>query len=192
MLLRELQTSKKELTLCRVSINETKTKKSYNVLFVYKKKQLLLYYQKKSVILQSKAFWCFMPAYLKKAHDNVKVAEFLVDNGLFKSSAHPAYYSAFLSIKYILAHSENIDYEAQDAMTSGKDSHNVLKNLALPIMAKKDPVTSNDYLVWYNKLKKMRKLADYKNDEIPDEDLIANLDVAKVFMQHVDSYIKTA
>ena len=133
-----------------------------------------------------------MPGYLKKAHNNIEVAEILIKEALFKSSAHPAYYSAFLSIKYVLAHFCSIDYDAQDAMTCKKDSHIILSGIALPFMAENDSVTNNDYLVWYNKLKKMRKLADYRPDEIRDDLLVANLDVAKLFLQHIDLYFNIA
>ena len=133
-----------------------------------------------------------MPGYLKKAHNNIVVAEMLVTEGLFNSSAHPAYYSAFLSLKFVLAHFCSIDYKRQDVMSRGKDSHKILSEKALPFMVEYDSVTRNDYLVWYNKLNKMRKSADYKPDDIKNELLVENLNIAKLFMQHVDSYFKIA
>lgn len=133
-----------------------------------------------------------MSAYLQKAHNNVDTAELLVANGFLMSSAHPAYYSAFLAVKYVLAHFKSIDYATQDKKAKGKDSHNSLSGLALPFMAKADATTQTDYLVWYNKLKKMRKQADYTPDVIADALLMENLNLAKNFIKRVDLYFKVA
>lgn len=133
-----------------------------------------------------------MSAYLQKAHNNVDTAELLVTNGLLMPSAHPAYYSAFMAIKFVLAHFNSIDYATQDKMAEGKDSHNILSGLALPFMAKVDATTKNDYFVWYNKLKKMRRQADYRPDVIAEDLLRENLNVAKNFIKRVDLYFKVA
>ena len=98
-----------------------------------------------------------MPAFLNKAHNNVSTAELLIDNGLPLTSAHPAYYSAFLLMKHLLANFCSQSYEKQDEITKGKDSHKVISRLALPFMARQDTETGSDYMVWYNKLKMMRK-----------------------------------
>lgn len=133
-----------------------------------------------------------MSAYLNKAHNNVDTAKLLVDNDCLNSSAHPAYYSAFLYLKYVLAHHKDLDYGAQDAMTKGKDSHNTISNIALPFMAQKDTATGSDYLVWYNKLKKMRKRADYVPESISADYLKDNLAFAVEFMNHVEAFFKVA
>ena len=133
-----------------------------------------------------------MSEYLQKAHNNVITAGLLVENGLTIPSAHPAYYSAFLALKYVLSHFNSVDYAQQDKMTRGKDSHNILSNKALPFMAKTDPMTKNDYFVWYNKLKKMRRQADYKPDVIEDAHLIENLNIAKNFIESVSQHFKIA
>lgn len=133
-----------------------------------------------------------MSAYLNKAHNNVATAEFLLDNGLPLTSAHPAYYSAFLLMKHVLAHFCSQSYERQDEISKNKDSHKVISNLALPYMARWDSETGNDYLVWYNKLKMMRNKADYKPEDIEDSLLRSNLDVAKNFIKNAESYIITA
>ena len=55
---------------------------------------------KKNVFLR---FWFRrnkrMASYLQKAKNDIVVAELLINNGLHKPSAHPAYYSAFLALK---------------------------------------------------------------------------------------------
>jgi uncharacterized protein (UPF0332 family) len=129
-----------------------------------------------------------MPAYKNKAQNNIVTAEILLDNGLPLSSAHPAYYSSFLLMKFLLAHCFSVSYAQQETLTKNKDSHKILSNMALPTMAAQDTETGNDYLVWYNKLKMMRRKADYKPVEIEDSLLRDNLTTAKNFMKSVDTH----
>lgn len=129
-----------------------------------------------------------MPAYKNKAQNNIVTAEILLDNGLPLSSAHPAYYSSFLLMKFLLAHCFSVSYAQQETLTKNKDSHKILSNMALPTMAAQDTETGNDYLVWYNKLKMMRRKADYKPVEIQDSLLRDNLTTAKNFMKSVDTH----
>lgn len=133
-----------------------------------------------------------MSAFLQKARNNVVTAEFLIDHDLSVSSAHPAYYSAFLLMKYVLAHFCGKDYAMQDQETIGKDSHLIISEFALPFMVKQDVKTGNDYFVWYNKLKKMRKQADYNSQMIEKEKLTENLMVAKQFMLSIETNFKAA
>jgi len=128
-----------------------------------------------------------MSAFLKKSQNNIVVAEILIDNKFALSSAHSAYYSVFLLIKYMLAHNFSLSYAQQDELTrNGKDSHKILSDRALECMATQDQETGSDYFVWYNKLKMMRKKADYKPVEIDDSLLMTNLTTAKDFMKSVD------
>jgi uncharacterized protein (UPF0332 family) len=129
-----------------------------------------------------------MPVYINKAQNNIITAEALLDNGLPLSSAHPAYYSSFLLMKYLLAHCFSVGYAEQKTLTKDKDSHYILSKIALPAMVAQDAETGNDYLVWYNKLKMMRKKADYKPVEIEDSLLRENLTIAKNFMKSVDTH----
>ena len=129
-----------------------------------------------------------MPAYKNKAQNNIVTAEILLDNGLPLSSAHPAYYSSFLLMKFMLSHCFSVSYAQQETLTKDKDSHKILSNMALPTMAVQDAETGNDYLVWYNKLKMMRRKADYKPVEIEDSLLRDNLTTAKNFMKSVDTH----
>lgn len=129
-----------------------------------------------------------MPEYKNKAQNNIVTAEILLDNGLPLSSAHPAYYSSFLLMKFLLAHCFSVSYAQQETLTKNKDSHKILSNMALPTMAAQDTETGNDYLVWYNKLKMMRRKADYKPVGIEDSLLRDNLTTAKNFMKSVDTH----
>ena len=129
-----------------------------------------------------------MPVYKNKAQNNIVTAEILLDNGLPLSSAHPAYYSSFLLMKFLLAHCFSVSYAQQETLTKNKDSHKILSNMALPTMAAQDTETGNDYLVWYNKLKMMRRKADYKPVEVEDSLLRDNLTTAKNFMKSVDTH----
>lgn len=133
-----------------------------------------------------------MSAYLNKSHNNVATAELLLDNGLPLTSAHPAYYSAFLLMKYVLAHFCSQSYEKQDEISKNKDSHKVISNLALPFMARQDAETGSDYLYWYNKLKMMRNKADYKPEDIENSLLRSNLTAAKDFIKSAELHIITA
>ena len=129
-----------------------------------------------------------MSEYKNKANRNIKTAEFLLNNGLLLSSAHPAYYSSFLLIKYLLANHFSVSYSQQEILTKNKDSHNILSNLALRKIAEQDAELGRDCLRWYNKLKMMRNKADYKPIEIKDSLLRENWSVANAFMKSVDSH----
>lgn len=129
-----------------------------------------------------------MAAYLKKARTNIKSAQILMGNGLPVSSAHPAYYSAFLLLKYVLAHFGSINYTQQDALTNSKDSHTAISNRALPLVASKDPNAGNDYFERYNKLKMIRKKADYKPVEMKKLLLQENLKDAEAFLSGIESH----
>lgn len=131
-----------------------------------------------------------MPAFLKKSRNNVTTAELLINNGLPVTSAHPAYYSVFLLMKYLLARFGLISYSDQEVLTNGKDSHGVLSREALKLLAANDAITRNDYFVWYNKLKKMRKQADYTPQVLEEWELKDNLDTAKTFIKSADSHFK--
>lgn len=131
-----------------------------------------------------------MPAFLKKSQNNVTTAELLINKGLPATSAHPAYYSVFLLMKYLLAHFGPISYSDQEVLTNGKDSHGVLSKEALKFLSANDVITRNDYFVWYNKLKKMRKRADYTPGVIEEWELKDNLDIAKKFIKSADSHFK--
>lgn len=129
-----------------------------------------------------------MSAYKYKAQNNIITAEALLDNGFLPSSAHPAYYSVFLLIKFLLAHCFSVSYAQQETLTKNKESHKVLSNMALTTMAAQDTETGNDYLVWFNKLRMMRRKADYNPVEIADSMLRENLTTAKKFMESVDTH----
>ena len=129
-----------------------------------------------------------MPAFLKKSINNITTAELLIDTGLSVTSAHPAYYSVFLLMKYLLAHFGSHSYDKQEKIAKNKDSHNVISNLALLFMVAQDAETGNDYLYWYNKLKMMRNKADYKPVDIEDSLLRTNLTAAKDFIQKAESH----
>lgn len=131
-----------------------------------------------------------MPAFLKKAQNNIATAELLMDNGLPVTSAHPAYYSVFLLMKYLLARFGSLSYRDQEVLIDRKDSHGVLSKEALKLLAANDAITRNDYFVWYNKLKKMRKQADYTPHVIEEWELKDNLDTAKTFIKSADSHFK--
>jgi uncharacterized protein (UPF0332 family) len=129
-----------------------------------------------------------MAAYLNKARTNIKSAQILMNKGLAIPSAHPAYYSAFLLLKYVLAHYGSINYTQQEALSNSKDSHTAISKRALPILVSRDPDAGNDYFERYNKLKMIRKKADYKPVEMKDILLQANLKDAEAFLSDFESH----
>lgn len=131
-----------------------------------------------------------MPAFLNKAQNNIIVAELLLNKNLHSTSAHPAYYSVYLLMKYILAHYMSTSYAAQDDLARSKDSHKVVSQIVLPYLKNVDPKTGNDYFVWYNNLKMMRRKADYRPASIDVMNLSENLDYAKAFMGCVSNHFK--
>lgn len=133
-----------------------------------------------------------MPTFLNKAHNNVSTAEFLLDNGLPLTSAHPAYYSVFLLLKYVLAHFCSIDYVKQDELTSGQGSHREIADRALPFLVSNDAEVANDYKVWYNKLEMTRRKADYRPVELKESQIRDVLNAAKSFKENVEKHFINA
>lgn len=133
-----------------------------------------------------------MPAFLNKAHNNVSTAELLLDNGLPLTSAHPAYYSVFLLLKYVLAHFCSIDYVKQDELTSGQGSHREIADRALPYLIANDAEVANDYKVWYNKLEMTRRKADYRPVELKESQIRDVLNAAKSFKENVEKHFINA
>lgn len=131
-----------------------------------------------------------MPAFLNKARNNVKTAAILINNGLPKNSAHPAYYSVFLLMKYVLAHFYSTSYDHQAEITKNTNSHKVISSKVLIFLKNEDPKNGNMYFEWYNKLKMIRRKADYKPVEIKNEILDHNFADAKVFFDAIMKHYK--
>lgn len=133
-----------------------------------------------------------MPAFLNKAKKNISTAEVLINNGLPMTSAHPAYYSVYLLMKYLMAHFQYIGYDQQEELTKNKDSHNVISSQVLSFLKVEDCKNGNAYFEWYNKLKMMRRKADYKPVEIKNEILNQNFADAKDFFDGIMEHFKIA
>lgn len=100
-----------------------------------------------------------MPNIRNKSNENIKAANLLVNNKLFASSVHCAYYSCFQLSKYILDVFCGMPYNKQDIKTV--DSHiYVIKTLDENLL-KRSHISHLDYLSNMNKLKRFRKKADY-------------------------------
>lgn len=133
-----------------------------------------------------------MPTYKSKAQSNIATAEILLENGLPLSSAHPAYYSVFLLLKYILAHYCSIDYIEQNKLASNQGSHREIADRALPYLVANDVEVASDYRVWYNKLEMIRRKADYRPVKLKETQIRDVLNVAKSFKDNVEKHFINA
>lgn len=119
-----------------------------------------------------------MPEIKKKSEECLNAAQKLIDCRMYNSSVHCSYYSAFLFMKYILAHTSNkpIDYVTQKE-EGGSNSH---KYVSKEIY---DRVTNygklKDIRQLYAFLKEMRIEADYSNKLFPDTDSLDIIDKSK-------------
>lgn len=105
-----------------------------------------------------------------KSSDNLRAAKLLIDNHIYSPSVHCSYYSVYMFSMYMLCHKCNISYEDQSENSRGRDSHfYVIKNIA-DDLNKKNRYYMTDFYSWYNKLKKLRKQADYLNEEVKEKD----------------------
>lgn len=100
-----------------------------------------------------------MPSIRNKSNENIKAANLLVNNRLFASSVHCAYYSCFQLSKYILDKFCGMSYNEQDIKTV--DSHIYVINSLDKNLLKISHISHLDYLSNMNKLKRFRKKADY-------------------------------
>lgn len=124
-----------------------------------------------------------MKTYLQKSLDNLKASDSLVNGTCDIASAHPAYYSLFLLTKYVLSARLGCTYVEQDVYKDDKDSHNKLQGLFFKKLASVPDFEINDYLVKFNTVRKLRRLADYKPDEIPHNHLENNNKEAHRFVE---------
>ena len=110
-----------------------------------------------------------MPVYQEKAKKNYEAAAHLIalDGGdnMYIPSAHMAYYSAFLIIKHALAKSNTLTYDQQEQIAGGSTSHTAIFGAFMNEVRNIAPDDANDFMVNFNKLKMLRKIADYKTDK---------------------------
>ena len=134
------------------------------------KKMIYTYcvYEKFFVILQP-ILEKGMPVYQEKAKKNYEAAAHLVALGegcnMYIPSAHMAYYSAFLIIKHALAKSNTLTYDQQEQIAESSTSHNEIFSVFMDTVRNIAPSDANDFMVNFNKLKKLRQMADYKTDK---------------------------
>lgn len=112
-----------------------------------------------------------MPIMKQKSDENLNAARLLVENNMYASSIHCFYYSILQLSKYILDKYCGISYEQQDENFQGKDSHNAIIKILGQKLGAKNRFYKLDYMSNLNNLKKLRKTADYSNNQILSNDI---------------------
>lgn len=103
---------------------------------------------------------------LHKSNNFYSSAQELKDSGFLCPSAHLAYYSVFIVLKYIVCNYLGISYEVQDKEHSGGMSHKEIIDKVIDDVDDKNPDLSFDLERYVNSMKQLRVKADYKNEEI--------------------------
>ena len=137
-----------------------------------------------------------MPVYQEKAKKNYEAAAHLVALGdgcnMYIPSAHMAYYSAFLIMKYALAKSNTLTYDQQKHIAGASTSHTEIFRAFMDTIRNIAPGDANDLMVNFNKLKMLRQKADYKTDksELTYIHMQKNVERAKDYCNNVASLYK--
>ncbi len=100
----------------------------------------------------------------EKSSENFDAANLLVDNNMFAASIHCYYYSCFQFSKYVVNES-GITYSRQNE-GGGFGSHTRIINETSNLISEFDRVSCLNYLTNMDKLKRMRKKADYSVEVI--------------------------
>ena len=130
-----------------------------------------LHYLEEPIFTTPSIYTFDMPAFRKKAEENMSAACLLIKNSMFTSSVHCSYYAGFQFSKYVLANCCGIDYITQENNSSGKDSHYYVTHCIEEDMLKKTwRIAMADYNKYYSKLKRLRKKADYLQDIITSKE----------------------
>jgi hypothetical protein len=137
-----------------------------------------------------------MSAYQEKARKNYEAAAHLVAKdelgNVYIPSAHLAYYSAFLIMKYALANYNSLSYDQQDQTAGSSASHNAIFSIFMDEIRKVALRDANDYMENYQKMQLIRQQADYKKDApmLTYTNLKANVERAKTFYNKVATLYK--
>ena len=137
-----------------------------------------------------------MSVYQEKARKNYEAAAQLVakneSDNIYIPSAHLAYYSAFLIMKYALANYNSLSYDQQDRITGSSASHNALFLSFMDEIKKVALEDANDYMENYQKMQLIRQQADYKIDKsrLTHINLTKNVERAKTFFNNVATLYK--
>jgi uncharacterized protein (UPF0332 family) len=105
-----------------------------------------------------------------KSTENIEAMDILINNGKYTPSIHCAYYSCLQLSKHILSQYCSIDYEQQDTESSGRGSHNyIIKELSIQLekIGRFQKLNYNNNI---NKLKMLRKISDYNNQTITENE----------------------
>lgn len=105
-----------------------------------------------------------------KAEENLSAARLLIGGNMFSSSVHSSYYAGFQFSKHVLANFCGLSYERQEKESKGKDSNHYIEYKMADELDKKNHTYYTDYLYYYDKMKMLRKKADYSNKDISDKE----------------------
>lgn len=100
---------------------------------------------------------------LTKSQENIESASLLINHNKFAASVHCSYYSCLQNIKHILFVKLNFTLEEIEIETKGESSHIYLLNKIAGQLYLKDNIKSAEFRQEFERIKVLRKKADYQN-----------------------------
>lgn len=116
-----------------------------------------------------------MDVMLLKSDSFSSSADMLMKNGLLNPSAHLAYYSMFIFLKYVVNNYLDLSYIQQDNDGGGDKSHRKIIDRVVDDLDTKDEDASFDVNRYISAMKHLRAKADYKNEPISLHDVTVHL-----------------
>lgn len=112
-------------------------------------------------------------SWIKKSDDSFKATNKLIKDSLYNTSIHCSYYSCIQLALFIINESFGITLDEIDYETSSKGSHNwIINKLSVKLSDIKDRRSARTFSGNLNELKRLRVIADYKQDYISEETAI--------------------
>ena len=119
-----------------------------------------------------------------KSNINIASAELLFNNENYCSVVHSCYYSNILLMFHVLhvflnMSEDQIEIEREDGSRINKGSHNWLKTTINFELNKIDCAAFREFNNQFGELKRLRIIADYKNEKIEKDDAGSSIKKAK-------------
>lgn len=124
-----------------------------------------------------------------KSEINLEVANLLNEKGFYASACHPIYYSCLQLIAYKLIKC-NVTLAQQAALSSNQyfgNSHKCLIKESAKRIKANGYRERKDYEDNIKQLKDLRERADYKDDEIKQDECIQALATVKLVIQKINT-----
>ena len=130
-----------------------------------------------------------MSGLYNKSEINLEAANLLNENGFYASACHPIYYSCLQLIAHKLI-TRNVTLEKQAALSSScysGNSHKCLIKESVKLIKVDRHREKKEYEDNLKQLKELRERADYKNDEIKQEECTQALAIVKLVIQKINT-----